>query len=323
MLGYTAEELLGKHFVEFTHPADAEADEALFQEVLAGERESYGLLKRYIRKDGQVIWVNLHASFVYDAQGQPQYGIGLVEDVTERREAQQAMMQSEKLALTGRLAASLAHEINNPLQSVIGCLDLAEESLKEGQQDDARRMLRIGVEELQRAATIVTQLRDLNRPVEMGGRELVDVKNLLEQVLLLTDKQCRQNDVEVNWEAESDLLWLSAAPDQIKQVFLNLILNAIEAMPSGGRLSIQALHTEEPDGVNVAFTDAGRGISTDLLSKIFDPFFTTKMEGLGLGLYVTDNIIEGHGGHIAVESQVGEGTTFTVWLPADGGKVND
>jgi len=326
MLGYTAEELKGKHFVEFTHPEDAEADEALFQELLVGKRESYRLLKRYIRKDGDQLWSNLHVSFVHAPRGKPRFAVALVEDVTEQRAAQQALMRSEKLALTGRLAASLAHEINNPLQSVVGCLDLAEESLAEGQQADVRQMLQIGAEELQRAATIVTQLRDLNRPSELGNRELVDVKDLLEQVLLLTKKQCRQHHVEVIWEPGHDLPWLSVVPDEIKQVFLNLVLNAVEAMPDGGQLrigirqtSIRALHTDEPEGVRITFHDTGVGISPEALSELFDPFYTTKEEGLGLGLYVSYNIVDAHDGRIDVESRVGEGTTFTLWLPVDGG----
>jgi signal transduction histidine kinase len=233
------------------------------------------------------------------------------------------MMQSEKLALTGRLAASLAHEINNPLQSVIGCLDLAEESLKEQDLPAARRMLRIGVEELERAAAIVTQLRDLNRPTEPENRELADVKGLLDQVLLLTGEQYRKNRVEVSLETEPDLPWPRVAPDQIKQVFLNLILNAIEAMPDGGQLSMRVLHTGEPAGVSIVFSDTGQGMLPDVIAELFDPFFTTKKEGLGLGLYVSHNIIKEHSGHIDVESHMGKGSTFTVWLPVEEGGMND
>jgi PAS domain S-box-containing protein len=317
MLGYSAEELEGMHFAEFTHPADVEADEALFRELLAGERGSYSITKRYIRKDGGQLWANLYASLVRDDQGEPQFGVGLLEDVTEQRKAQEALIRSEKLALTGRLAASLAHEINNPLQSVIGCLDLARESLEEEQPVDARRMLQIGAEELERAASIVTQLRDLNRPADVEQREPVDVKDLLERVLLLTERQCRKRRVEVDWGPEPDLPWLTVAPDQIKQVFLNLVLNAVEAMPDGGRLAVRATCTDDPQGVCFTFADTGRGIPPDVLPDVFDPFFTTKTEGLGLGLYVTQRIVDAHAGRIDVESQVGQGTTFTVWLPGE------
>jgi PAS domain S-box-containing protein len=319
MLGYSAEELASKHFTEITHPSDVEADEALFQELLLGQRESYSLSKRYVRKDGSYMWGNLHVSLICDPQDEPVFSVALVEDVTERREAQQALIRSEKLALTGRLAASLAHEINNPLQSVIGSLDLADESLEEGKIGDARCMLEVGAEELQRAAGIVTQLRDMNRPSELGTRELTDVRDLLERVLLLTRRQYHSRRVEVVWEPGRDLPWLHAAPDQIKQVFLNLVLNAVEAMPDGGQLSVQAVSTQEPEGVRISFHDTGRGIPPEGLAKLFDPFYTTKDEGLGLGLYVSRSIVDAHGGRIDVESQAGEGTTFDVWLPVEGG----
>jgi PAS domain S-box-containing protein len=319
MLRYTAEELAGKHFVEFTHPADVEADEALFQELLVGKRESYALSRRCVRKDGSQLWGNLHVSLIRNSQDEPRFAVALVEDITEQREAQRALMQSEKLALTGRLAASLAHEINNPLQSVIGSLDLADESLEEGEIAGARQMLQLGTEELQRAASIVTQLRDLSRPSELEDRELVDVKDLLDQVLLLTKKQCRKHKVEVVWEPGRELPRLSVAPDQIKQVFLNLVLNAVEAMPDGGQLAIRALRTDEPEGVSIALHDTGPGIPPEVLPRLFEPFYTTKEQGLGLGLYVTYGIVDAHGGRIDVENQAGRGTTFTVWLPAEGG----
>jgi len=179
-------------------------------------------------------------------------------------------------------------------------------------------MLEIGAEELQRAASIVSQLRDLSRPSELTERELTSVKELVEHVMLLTQKKCLQHHVEIARGLGRDLPRLSVAPNQIQQVFLNLMLNAVEAMPDGGRLVVQATRTGEPDGVCVTFADTGCGIPPDVLPNIFDPFFTTKEEGLGLGLYVTQSIVDAHSGRIDVESQVGKGTTFTVWLPADG-----
>jgi len=181
-----------------------------------------------------------------------------VEDITEQKQIQQALIQSEKLAVTGRLAASLAHEINNPLQSVIGCLGLAEESLAEG--EDAGEFLQIATEELERAAGIVTQLRDLTRPSKPEERNPTDVNALLEQVLMLTKKQCQKYQVEVNWEAADDLPPLMLVPDRMRQVFLNLVLNAVEAMPEGGRLQVGTIRTSDPAGICVSFADSGRGI---------------------------------------------------------------
>ncbi|MBN1810411.1 MAG: hypothetical protein JXA14_01090, partial [Anaerolineae bacterium] len=135
-------------------------------------------------------------------------------------------------------------------------------------------------------------------------------------VLALTRKQYQKQGVEVAWEAASDLPSLMLVPDRIQQVFLNLALNAVEAMPEGGRLEVRASPTGDPEGVRISFMDSGEGIAADTASHLFEPFYTTKPDGLGLGLYVTHNIVEEHGGHIEVEGREGEGATFTVWLPA-------
>jgi signal transduction histidine kinase len=105
-------------------------------------------------------------------------------------------------------------------------------------------------------------------------------------------------------------------PDQMRQVFLNLVLNELDAMPRGGRLQVSTTHTSQPAGVRVAFTDNGVGVAPDALPYIFDPFYSTKPEGLGLGLFISQDIVKQHGGHMEVDSQMGAGTTFTVWLPA-------
>jgi len=325
-LGYSGEELQGMVFAEFTHPDDVMVDVDLFKELMAGKRDQYRVEKRYVQKNDQlsrtscqlvlqtVVWANVTVSLVRGARGEPQYAISVVEDITEQKQAQVALIRAEKLAITGRLAASLAHEINNPLQSVIGCLGLAEESLAKG--EDVGEFLQIGTEELERAARIVTQLRDLNRPSKPEERKPTDVNALLDQVLMLTRKQCQKCGIKVIREVTDDLPPLMLVLDRMQQVFLNLVLNAVEAMPEGGRLEVSTSHTGEPAGVRILFTDSGHGIAPDDLPHIFDPFYTTKPEGLGLGLYVTHSIVEDHGGRIEAQSRVGKGTTFEVWLPA-------
>jgi PAS domain S-box-containing protein len=265
------------------------------------------------RYDGTVIWARDTARAIRSADPPVVYYEGAMEDITARKQAQAALMEAEKLAIAGKLAASLAHEINNPLQTVIGCLGLAEERLAEG--GDVSRYLQVAHEELRRTADIVAQMRDLHRPSRPQDKESTDVNALLEQVLDLSRKQCESQGIEVSKQM-ADLPALPLVADQIKQVFLNLLLNAIEHMPQGGRLQVSTTYTSQPAGIRIAFTDSGAGIAPDVLPHVFEPFYGTRPEGLGLGLFISRNIVEQHGGQIEVHSRVGEGTTFTVWLPA-------
>ncbi|HUX75038.1 MAG TPA: MEDS domain-containing protein [Anaerolineae bacterium] len=314
ILGYSGEELCGMVFTDFTHPDDAMTVGNLHRELVAGKRDRYKTENRYIRKDGRKVWANLTVSLVRGASDEPQFAIGMVEDITEQKQIQAALLQAEKLAIAGKLAASLAHEINNPLQSVIGCLGLAKETLAEG--GDVSQYLRVAHEELRRVARIVAQLRDLNRPPRPEKKEPTDVNGLLEGVLVLSRKQCENRQVEIIWKAAADLPLLLLARDQVQQVFLNLLLNALDAMPGGGRFQVSTTRTSQPAGVRIAFTDSGVGIPPDVLPHVFDLFYSTKPEGLGLGLPISHDIVKQHGGRIEINSQVGEGTTVTVWLPA-------
>ena len=321
MMGYSQDELEGMVFARLAHPDNLRDDADLYDELMAGERAFYRLEGRYLRKDGQPIHANLTVSLVRPTRGRPRFAVALVEDVTDQKRAQTALIEAEKLALTGRLAASLAHEINNPMQSVIGYLSLIEESLPD--RADAREYLEIALEELERAAGIVARMRDLSRPSDPGERERVDVNALVERVLLLTQKQCQNQHIEVQWVAAEDLPLLSLAPDRMQQVFLNLVLNAVdaiagisaEAAADGGRLRVCTARTPETPGVQIVFADNGVGIPPDEQRYLFEPFHTTKEVGLGLGLYISQRIVQDHGGRIEVASQEGAGTTFTVWLP--------
>jgi PAS domain S-box-containing protein len=279
--------------------------------------------KRDRRSDGTTIWVRDSARTISDAAGRVLCYEGSVEDITAWKQAQAALIRAGKLEATGRLVASLTHEINNPLQSVLGCLGLAQETLAEG--GDADLYIQVAYEELQRASRVMAQLRDLYHPLESGRvvdaeaeRKPTDLNSLLGRVLSLSEKRCRECGVEVIWREAVDLPSLSLASDQIQQVFLNLVLNAIEAMPDGGRLRVGTSRTSAPIGVRIAFTDSGVGIAPHALPHIFEPFYSTKDEGLGmgLGLFITDTIVRDHGGQIEVESRLGEGTTIAVWLPA-------
>jgi PAS domain S-box-containing protein len=314
MLGYPdLEHLLTVSVVDLY--VDVE-ERTQWQARIEKEGVLHGAEVRFRRYDGSVLWVRDSARAVRDAAGKVAYYHGYVENITEWKKAQTAMIQAERLAIAGKLAASLTHEINNPLQSVIGCLGLAQETLAEG--GDAGQYMQVAREELRRAARVVAQLRDLHRRSVLEERKPVDLNALLEQVLTLSRKQCDDSGVKVNWAVATDLPPQVLAADQMEQVLLNLVLNALDAMPKGGRLQVSTSRTSEPVGVSIEFADSGVGIAEDVLPHIFEPFYSTKSKGLGLGLFVTESIVRRHGGHIEVESEVGRGTVFRVWLPQGG-----
>jgi len=317
MLGYSAEELDGRAFLDFTHPDDAKDSHHLYQEMFAGKFREYHLEKRYLRKDGAVVWVRPSVSLIRTLDNGGQYAVKMVENITEQKKSQEALIQAERMAIAGQLGASLAHEINNPLQAVIGCLGLAEESLVEG--GDVERYLSVAREELQRASRIVARLRDLHRRSDPGDREPTDLVSLLDEILLLLAKQFESHEIEVIWNRPEWLPHLPLVPDRIRQVFLNLALNTVDALPDGGQLRIEATPTEgpggEPSGVRISFADDGPGIDAEARERLFAPFYTTKPDGLGLGLYISRRIVGEHQGDIQVESPPGGGTRVTVWLP--------
>ncbi|MEE8390317.1 MAG: MASE3 domain-containing protein, partial [Anaerolineae bacterium] len=256
----------------------------------------------------------------------------------ERRQAQAQLIHSEKMSALGRLVASLAHEINNPIQAVQGCLTLTEEELDgEQRREKLDRYLGIVGSEIERVATIVRRMRDFYRPARTGMRP-TDLHTVLESVLALSGKQLQHSNVTVERHWTQDLPQIRANADHLKQVFLNLVLNAIDAMPQGGTLRITtALESDEPDSaaslnsaasldsatrlaekarfLRVEFSDTGMGMSPEVQSRLFEPFFTTKEKGSGLGLSISYSIIETHEGQITVASQEGMGATFTILLP--------
>lgn len=243
----------------------------------------------------------------------------------ERSQAQ--LVQAEKLAAMGRLTASIAHELNNPLQAVQNCLHLTlNRQLGEGKQ---RRYLTMAQEEVERLIDIVLRMLDFYRP-SRGQRMPTDINALIENVLALTAKKLQRGNVTVHRQLARNLPQINVVADQIKQVILNMIINAIEAMPEKGELVITSRLEDRPGGADdewlrISFADNGVGLAQEELQHIFEPFYTTKSRGTGLGLAVSYGIVERHGGHIDVKSVPGKGTLFSVCLPlaAPGGESND
>jgi len=232
----------------------------------------------------------------------------------ELEQSQAQLIQVEKLAAMGRLAASIAHELNNPLQAIQNCLHLV--LIRSLPEPKRRQYLEMAQEEVERLIGIVQGMLEFYRPSK-GQRAPVEVNTIIENVLALAAKQLQHSQVAVHQHLTPDLPPLEAVSDQLKQVFLNIVINAVEAMPDGGDLYVNTGLTPDGRWVTVRFADTGIGLSPEEQANIFEPFYTTKTKGTGLGLSVSYGIIERHGGNIEVQSKRGQGSCFTVKLPVN------
>ncbi|MCA9935942.1 MAG: response regulator [Ardenticatenaceae bacterium] len=230
--------------------------------------------------------------------------------IREVQQSQERLVQSERMSAMGRLAASLAHEINNPLQAVHSCLQLATHfNLSQEKQTE---YLGMAEEEVERLIDIVTRILDFARP-SGGVFEMANINAIIGQVIRLSEKQLSHQRLSVQQNFASDIPPLRVVPNQIAQVFLVIILNAFDAMSAAGTLIITT--RAKGSWVEISFQDDGVGMSPELQARIFEPFYSTKNEGTGLGLAVSYGIVERHGGKLYVESEEGKGSTFTVCLP--------
>ncbi len=304
----TPAQLIGRHCFEIFHGGDTPPPDCPHMRLLETGTPTEGEV------ESSVLGRTLHLKTypLHDETGNHLGSVNVWQDITAEKRLRAQLIQSEKMAATGRLAASIAHEINNPLQAIRGCVDLAQAT---SDLEKNKRYLGMASTELERLTAIVRRMLDFYRPAR-AERAPVDARALVEDVLLLSAKRLQHARVSIHTDWAEEIPLINGAADQLKQVFLNFILNAAEAMPQGGTLEIrgQVIH-DEGTWLTVSLADSGHGIPPQDLDKIFEPFFTTKPDGTGLGLAVCHNIITQHGGHVTVDSAPGHGTTFTVWLP--------
>jgi two-component system, cell cycle sensor histidine kinase and response regulator CckA len=326
LLGYRADELREMTFAMFTHPDDVDADLALFDELLGGARESYQLEKRYLRKDGQVVWGRLTASLIVSNGAEPHLGLGMIEDITERKRIEQQYLQAQKMDALGRLAGGVAHDFNNLLTVILGSSELLLDEL--GRDHPLCR----DVVPIQNAAAHAAALtRQLLTFSHHQVRQL-DIVNLNTVVVRLETLLRRSlgEDVTLITRLAADLEPVQIDVSQLEQVLLNLAVNARDAMPNGGMLIIETAQavldtsdvpergavTTDPY-VLLAISDTGCGMDAATQARMFEPFFTTKApgKGTGLGLSTVYGIVRQSGGYLWVYSEVGQGTTFKIYLP--------
>ncbi|MGE0556598.1 MAG: nitrogen regulation protein NR(II) [Gemmatimonadales bacterium] len=240
------------------------------------------------------------------------------EDVTEARDTQAHVIRSEKLAAVGQLAAGVMHEINNPLATIAACSAAIEDRLEETVDPTVREYLEIIDKEVQRCTRIVDGLLEFSRPHSVGGpRAAIGLTVLIERTLFLLKHHKRFKKLEVTTELAPRELKVKATAEQLIQVLMAIMLNAVDAMREGGALRVRSRFDEDRGDAVIEIMDSGHGIPPTELGKIFDPFYTTKPagQGTGLGLAIAFGIMQEHEGRIEVESEVGRGSTFRVILP--------
>ncbi|MDH5507836.1 MAG: PAS domain S-box protein, partial [Anaerolineae bacterium] len=227
--------------------------------------------------------------------------------------ARTQLLMTDKLAGMGRMVASVAHELNNPLQTIKNCLFLMEQNANQGAD---RELFEMSLSEVERLSAIVARLREVYRPRQSDKFKPISVQSLLSEVQNLVEVHMRRSKIIWDQAPFSEDYIISGNLDGLKQVFINLSLNASEAMqPEGGKLHITVSPSTDDKQIGISFIDSGPGLSEEYIQYAFDPFFTTKESGMGLGLSICYDIVQNHNGQIVVESPPGQGAVFTVWLP--------
>jgi len=262
--------------------------------------------------DGRTIPLDVSVSIL---EGEEEAFLGhviLFRDLTEVRDLQREIETSRRLASLGRLAAGIAHEIRNPLSSIKGFATYFRERYRDVPED--QKTAEVMIREVDRLNRVIGQLLEFARPMAVQKKP-ADLQSLIRHSVKLVEKQAQAKEIKVETVLPNEIAPASVDPDRLNQVFLNLFLNAIEAMENRGTMTVALSKETQPPRVRIDVTDTGPGIPEQDLEHIFDPYFTTRQTGTGLGLAIVHKIIESHKGEVKVESKVGKGTTVTVFLP--------
>jgi len=313
MSGYTLEELVGQHYLDVVLPADRERIKEAFESALHGVPQTEEM--SYIGRDG-----NLHYSLVDKAplivDGRTTGVLGIARDITEQKQERERAAQADKLRALGQLASGVAHDFNNALAAILGRVQLVRRNAHDEALTHNLNIIQTAAED---AAATVRRIQTFARQSQTEEFESLAVDSLLRDAAEITrtrwenEARARGLHYDVVLDLQPEMHALGSA-SELREVFVNLIVNAVDAMPQGGRLSITC--AKSADQVRLLFKDTGTGMTEDVRARIFEPFYTTKgMHGTGLGLAVSYGIIERHHGRIRAESEIGSGTTFEIELP--------
>jgi two-component system NtrC family sensor kinase len=326
LLGYQADEVLGKMNVSNIYPPGVAKE--VMEKMRSRDYGGVGRLQSFpmVHKNrlGEEIDGSLSASIIFDDKGNEIATVGIFVDLRPRlkmegklRETQQQLLQSEKLAAMGRLTSQIAHELNNPIYGIMNTLELLKTEIPPDSK--RRRILDMSLSETERLADMLRNMLSFSKPEEERKRK-ININELLENVILFFEKQMWESNIKIKLNLDQKIPLVTASPNQLRQVILNILNNARDAMPKGGTLTVETLSKDET--IIIKVKDTGIGIPEEIRDKIFDAFFTTKhtVKGVGLGLSVCYGIIKDHGGDIRLKSKTGKGSTFIIILPKNPSK---
>ncbi len=317
LLGYSPEEALGKHISDFYGGGREEAKKIMERLNTHGNYKSFET--ELVTRDGRRVPMSVSASLLKNEKGEVLGTLGIGKDLTETKELQSQLVHQEKMVGVGMLAAGIAHEIGNPLTSLSSLVQMLQRKVPGKGTSDK---LDIMGEHIEKISKIVRELVDFSRPPSYQWK-YSQVNDIIRAAVGLMKYDGRGKFVTMETQLTPDLPMVRIIEDQLMQVFLNIILNAFDAMEEGGKLTIRS--DKENGQINISFEDTGEGIPNENLDKIFDPFFTTKEvgKGTGLGLSVSYGVVKNLGGDIMVGSSPRKGAIFTVLLPIAEGNCND
>jgi PAS domain S-box-containing protein len=317
MFGFTAEEMVGQSILRVIPKELQYEEDEILRKLRAGERvDHYETTRR--KKTGESVEVSVTISPIRDGTGRVTGASKIARDISDRKRIERLLIQSEKLAATGRMAATIAHEINNPLEAVMNLIYLARQHSAAHGEGKIHQYLLTAEEELERVSHIARQT--LGYYKDTGSPAEASLHQLIENVLSVYKSKLTGLGISMDLRF-NDLQKIVISKGEMLQVFSNVIANALDAMPHGGSLKVSTRKLAGPteDGIQTVIRDTGTGIKQEHLEKIFEPFFTTKGDlGTGIGLWVARQLVERRGGQISIASsteQGSSGTTITIFLP--------
>lgn len=306
--GYDPDWLIGQNVFSLIHPEDREIARRNFEEIIRTKQPSAFHEYRYLGANGDVQIIELRDIPVLDENQEVERVIFFGRDISERRKTEELLRNSDKLSVLGELAAGIAHEIRNPLTALRGFIQLLQ-----AESFDNKRYLDVMMAEIDRINFIASELLLLAKPQALHFKKH-DLYSLLQSVIKLLEPQTNMDNIRICMSFHSTTPYINCEEKQMKQVFINLIKNGIEAMPQGGDFFI-TITSPDPEHIRIQFIDQGCGIPNDLIARLGEPFYTTKEKGTGLGLMVSQKIIKEHRGEMSIESQVAKGTVVSIVLP--------